>query len=237
MVVNMMKNNESFQQLTLPLLISIVPSALCYLADALLEITKNVGLRILIVAISYIVSALIVTKAYSYIREKNTRKMYDKYVGRWIQYIPDFSREIAVCSIKYEGENQFTFAGKNYDRYRRRAVAFSATMFIKDAPDKLYYITSAHPVGRLTKGIEGFGRICIRDNGVSGEFEGDGFFFDVSSANRESGEKALQEYKIIKYDNSLYERINGKKPEKSIVEMRDDEIYQNIKGKIEIIFK
>lgn len=94
-----MKNNEYFQQLTLPLLISIVPSAMCYFADAVLGITENVGLRILIVAISYIISAVLIMKIYAFIREKNIRKMYEKYVGRWIQYIPDFSREIAVCNI------------------------------------------------------------------------------------------------------------------------------------------
>lgn len=74
-------------------------------------------------------------------------------------------------------------------------------------------------------------------SGVSGEFEGDGFFFDVSSANGQSRERALQEYKIIKYDSNLYERINGKKPEKAIMEMRDDEINENIKEKIQSIFQ
>ena len=50
-------------------------------------------------------------------------------------------------------------------------------------------------------------------------------------------ERSLQEYKIIIYDSNLYERINRKKPEKSIMDMRDGEIYENSKERIQSIFK
>lgn len=230
-----MKSNRTLSELVFPLLITLIPSALYSIALSTWGNMDDKWKYAFYIALVYIISAAIVSIVYFLAQKVLRRIKYKKYEGVWIQYIPKFSRRIAICTLKYDG-NEFHFDGINYGNTREEHVSFTSYKFIEDTRHSFFYITSAHKIGELEYDFRGFGAIDIRDRGSAGSYEGDGYFFDVSSARGNTQEMALQEYQIKKYDKSLYTNLHKKKPKGRIEKMSREEIYNDVKKHIQDLF-
>lgn len=164
---------------------------------------------------------------------KDTRdcKINKEYLGTWIQYIPDFSRIIAVCDLKYYN-GSYHFDGINFGEHGEKDVEFKSYKLIQDGPDQFFYITTAHYLSKPEEGeIHGFGKLYIRRRS-SGVYKADGYFFDVESAYGETGQKAIQHFKMLKHDKMLYKQykeLNIPRDDNNIFQMGEKQIYEIIR--------
>ncbi len=158
-------------------------------------------------------------------------KIYKDYLGTWIQYIPDFSRIIAVCDLKYYN-GSYHFDGINFGEHGEKDVEFKSYKLIQDGPDQFFYITTAHYLSKPEEGeIHGFGKLYIRRRS-SGVYKADGYFFDVESAYGETGQKAIQHFKMLKHDKMLYKQykeLNIPRDDNNIFQMGEKQIYEIIR--------
>lgn len=158
------------------------------------------------------------------------------YLGTWIQYIPEFSRKIAVCNLKYSN-GSYHFDGINFGEYGEKDVEFKTYKLIQGGPDQFFYITSAHYPARPEVGeIHGFGSIYFRRRS-SGVYKADGYFFDVESAYGRTGHKAIQHFKMLKHDKMLYKQfkeLNYPRSDSNKFQIGDKQIYEIVRDHSEI---
>ena len=183
----------------MPLLITIVPMCL---SSAIFGIFRNVGFGIKYILLNllvFLISSIVITTVYFYIRRKLYRTTYQAYEGIWIQYIPEFKRQISICRLTYK-EGSFHFDGTNFYNDGKNYVSFHSYMVIENGPDSFFFITDATKKYGDDVNIHGFGIISDLSNTPLGIHEANGYFFDTSSANGDSDEKALQRTYLCKFD-------------------------------------
>ena len=196
-----MNKRNTFSELILPLAITIIPSILSYIGYRLYSDVKDLKIDVLVCFVAYIFSAIIVCALCFFIERIFVRRIYKKYEGIWIQYIPDFTRKIAVCELKYTN-GSYHFSGINYGDSSTDYTLFESEMFIENGPCSFYYITSAHEQFKPEE-IQGFGKVYNITKQNNNVYECQGFFFDVVNADRQTQEKALQRTYLFKFDENF----------------------------------
>lgn len=249
-----MKEKNTFGDLALPLIVSLIPSIIYAIALKMRGNIENIWDYISFIFNIYIFSALIVIILYFLLKNCLMRKKYRKFEGEWIQIMrsSSFPRKVAICTLKYEG-NAFHFDGTNYNDDDNTDVEFYSYMFIGNTHNSFFFITQAHPLGEPTKLFHGFGSVNIRNKEVSHVIEGEGYFYDVSSAYAGTGDKALQSYQIVRFDINLCKKIeeyraknstqaensiHDKMDKKKIKQMTRNDIKKYIEGiPYEVLFE
>lgn len=231
-------------ELNLPLLISIAPAVIITIADNIINNIWELSVlnKILIYLLCYICVIFIIRFFYFRAIKKRRDELYNRYVGKWIQYIPEFSRKISVCSIEYQGD-YFLFSGYNYDE-KDGKVKFYARMYLDEYLEGYYarfhYKTDAHVVEKYNERVSGFGELEIYGTEATGLYTGDGYFYDVlSSVGKGKGDSIqfdpIQLYSIVKFDEKFYKRLQEGEEvidtldDVTIKRMTFDQVYNKVR--------
>lgn len=220
-----MKNKKTFSELSLPLLITAIPTVMSSFFYALFGNLAVSWKNVILSITAYSLSFLIIGYIYKNQQRKDGHVKYKNIEGVWIQYIPDFPRKIAICELSFDGD-QYHFDGTNFDNDGRSTVFFNSYMFIEDTSSSFFYVTSAHEQYK-PKPIEGFGKVYNIERKVTGSYEAEGFFFDVSSALDGTAQKSLQTTFLFKLDEKFYKRHKKKAPY-NIMEEPHEKIYNEL---------
>lgn len=225
--------DDFFKTAVLPLLILNIPTFINFVLSKVIANISDTDVFPLL--ISNVICSIIICFIY-YIHEYRRREQlrdYKKYEGRWIQYIPDSSRNIAICELRFDG-NIYHFDGTNYTQGRHiEEVTFTSYRFIADKDNSFFFITDAIIENNITIKEEGFGKIgTIRENS-DGILAANGYFFDVLSAGKIGPEKAMQKTFLYKLDQNLYRFFfNNTISKNKLKRMNNHDILETFSKKI-----
>lgn len=203
-----MNSKKTFTELILPFLIAFVPTSISYIAFKYISTNNDIEKELLLVFDVYVISFILIFLIYHF-HGRIFGRMYRKYEGMWMQYIPDFDKKIAVCELYYYG-GTYHFSGTNYGSDENDYTMFETSMFVGNGASSFYYITTAHDHLKPEE-IEGFGKVYNISKQRSNVYEARGFFFDVRNADRPTHEKALQRTFLFKIDDDFirHHKIHG----------------------------
>lgn len=230
------KNSSTFTDLGLPLLISSVPAVMQAGVNCISKRSNVTWKDFFLTGIIYCVSAFITYIIYQKHQRIKKLSIYEKYTGQWIQYIPSFSRQFAICKLSFDGD-EFHFDGDNVTADGTKDVHFVSKRFVADTDNSFFYVTSANQPDKPLK-IEGFGKVYDLAWDTNGILEGAGYFFDVTAAyysatgSSTNRDKALLQTFVFKHDASFYRHFGIPVP-KNIERMTNMQIFEKTHAVIE----
>lgn len=191
----------------------------------------QIPLDLSIIIISYVISAVLIYFTNNRIARCRYFRPFKEYEGKWVQIIPGFKREIAVCTLSFDKKDGYHFTGTNFGKTDRENVEFSSHRFVKNDEGGFFFVTSSNQNNRP----EGFGKIHALSKNAKGFYSGVGYFFDVLPNNFTADDLPngfsadVHETIMIKFDEHFYNHyINlyiGEDPRL----FTDHEIYEHVK--------
>lgn len=187
-----MKDFKTWQSIISSLAISFVPAFVIYFVEIIFKKNVSYSSEFLSTSISYILSFVIIFLILKYIEIIPCFRKYRCFEGIWIQVIENSDRPISICKLKYDRDG-YHFYGLNFCKEGTKPVKFTSTKFVADSDDSFYFITESNQKFRP----EGFAKIYSIFKSDGGYYEGNGYYFDVTSAEN-SNVKYMQLFKFNK---------------------------------------
>lgn len=191
-----MKDYKTFRQYVEPMIIAIVPTAILYFTDDTWKSYEKLRERILVIVVAYILTALIVFAINKIFSRIPVFRKYRKYEGRWIQYIENSDKPIAICTLRFDKEG-YHFDGVNFPKNSGEVRQFKSHRFVPNTENSFYYVTNAYEDYKPQK-IEGFGKVYGITKQIAGFYEAKGYFFDVSGSSSTQAHVVIHETTLIK---------------------------------------
>ncbi|MBR6408404.1 MAG: hypothetical protein IKS19_07495 [Clostridia bacterium] len=173
------------------ILLAIIPVVITAIIQLLFGTDQSIIKRIIVIIVSYALTALILYLIYS----TKPFRQYRKYEGIWIQIIPDLQRRISVCRLEYKN-GCYQFNGINYNEDGSSNVKFFTEKFVDDGKSGFFYITTSSQEHEP----QGYGRVYSISNTDKGYYTAVGYFFDVPTRN----DRFLYRTNMIKFDKKFY---------------------------------
>lgn len=215
-----MKKLDNLQNVAESMILAIIPVLITSLGRTILGDKLLTIANVSILVISYLVSAVCIYYFNKYISKIRYFRQYKEYEGKWVEIIPGFSREIAICTLQFKSDG-YHFSGQNYQNSNSIPVTFESSKFIENGKKSFYYIIKCN----LNHRPEGYGKISFISKTDEGYYKGNGYFFDVSALD----DPEIHNTILIKFDKNFYSKVlkipEYENPEK----FTDRDIYNHVK--------
>ena len=182
----------------------------------------QIPIELSIIIISYFISAILIYFANYQIARCRFFRPLKEYEGKWVQIIPGFKREIAVCTLSFDKKDGYHFTGTNFGRTDKDNVEFTSHRFVKNDVGGFFFVTSSNQNNRP----EGFGKIHALSKNAKGFYSGVGYFFDVLP---NSCSADIHETIMIKFDEHFYNHYICLRRDEDPRRFTDHEIYEHVK--------
>ncbi|QTE73991.1 DUF4062 domain-containing protein [Clostridiales bacterium FE2010] len=142
------------------------------------------------------------------------RRQYKKYEGRWIQYNKGTKWPFIICTLLYKDGYYFIRGigfdvnGKEKELYMADVINHIHLHIVTNRDDKsLCYIIRKNDSMRR---ICGFGELGFHDTSETNAYDASGYYYvsaDDEMSTVELKMNSFVDYKMVKYDKYLYERL------------------------------
>lgn len=215
-----MKNLTNFKQLVNAMILAVAPMTIIsigryIIGDDMLTITN-----IVLTIVAYLISGVCIFLINKLISNIKHFRQHKKYEGKWIEIIPNFSRNISVCKLYFKNDS-YHFDGDNYGDDINNPVHFESREFIENKNNGFFYITKSNQIPRP----EGFGKVFGISNSDEGFYKANGYFVDVSTEEKPTLHKTI----MIKFDSNFYDRCLNLRRDENPENFSSREIYEHVK--------
>ena len=215
-----MKDYKTWQKIISSLAVSFIPAIIITLLSYLLENIKSLKIIISANIIAYLIAAFVAYVVLSQIENCRFFRKYYKFEGIWIEIIHNTDKPISICRLKFDKNYGYSFSGTNFVEGKTRTVKFRSIKFVNNGNDAFFFITSSNQFDRP----EAFAKIHSLSLGAGGFYEGDGYFFDVSTVS----EPKVKQMELFKFDDSFCKSQLQLSKSVDIMKLTDKEIYDYI---------
>ena len=148
---------------------------------------------------------------------------YKKYEGIWIEIIPNSSRKLSICQLKYDRKNGYIFSGTNYPytTSNSKFVEFTSVQFSPNGNDSFYYIDKPFN----NKNVQGYGKIESIYKCDDNYYKASGYFLDVQSES-----PTYFKTELIRFEKAFWEKYVTSYPGNNPIKEQKETIYKDVRS-------
>lgn len=214
-----MKDFKTIQSIFSSLAIAFIPTIVTGFVELVFIKNNDSSNKLVTTCISYFLSFIIIFFLLKNIEMIPFFRKYRRFEGIWIEVIKNSDRPISICKLKHDRDG-YHFYGLNFCKEGTKPVKFTSTKFVADSDDSFYFITKSNQEFRP----EGFAKIYSVFKSEGGYYEGNGYYFDVTSAENSQ----VKYMELFKFDKSFCSNELHLSPAIKIKKLTPKEIYNYV---------
>lgn len=219
-----MKDIKNIKEVASALIIAVVPIVVFSIASKIIGSEQSALEKSIVNVIAYLLCFIFIYLFNKFIVRIKQFRTFKKYEGRWIEIIPNFSRNISICKLEYKN-GKYHFSGDSYGESINRSIHFESREFIEGSNNSFFYISKSN----LVPSPEAFGKVFDFSNSDEGFYKASGYFVDVSSEENPTLHKTI----MIKFDSDFYDYHLNLSRNKNPEVFSSREVYENVKEYVE----